>query len=123
MLRSADFFDVAEYPTMRFLSTSVSSMSDGNLTVAGDLTIRGVTRRLEVPVTIRRAPQADAPTRFETTFEIDRTDFGLNGSPKYGGINVSVAKKGADSRGHCHGAPALDGFAVNSQLRNSTTPK
>ena len=95
MLRSPDFFDVAQYPTMRFLSTTVNVAADGNLMVAGDLTIRGITKRLEVPVTIRRAPQGDlaTPTRFETTFDIDRTEFGLNGSPKYGGINISVAKK------------------------------
>jgi polyisoprenoid-binding protein YceI len=94
MLRSADFFDVARYPTMHFVTTGVSVGQDGHLAVAGDLTIRGITRRLEVPVTIRRALGLDAAaTRFETTFEIDRTDFGLNGSPKYGGFNVSVAKK------------------------------
>ena len=93
MLRSPDFFDVAQYPTMRFLSTAVNVAADGNLTVAGDLTIRGITRRLEVPVIVRRAGQADSPTRLETTFDIDRTEFGLNGSPKFGGINISVAKK------------------------------
>jgi polyisoprenoid-binding protein YceI len=95
MLRSADFFDVARYPTMHFVTTQVSVGQDGHLAVAGDLTIRGVTRRLEVPVTIRRAFGLDpvTGTRFEATFDIDRTDFGLNGSPKYGGLNISVAKK------------------------------
>lgn len=71
---------------MKFLSTTVSAVRDGTLTVAGDLTIRGITKHVEVPVAIRGQ-------RFETTFDIDRTEFGLNGSPKYGGINVSVAKK------------------------------
>jgi polyisoprenoid-binding protein YceI len=95
MLRSPDFFDVGRYPTMRFLSTSVTVGAGGDLEVDGDLTIRGVTKRLAVPVTVRRGAQDDpsSPTRFETTFEIDRTDFGLNGSPKYGGFNVSVARK------------------------------
>lgn len=92
MLRSADFFDVTQFPTMRFLSTSVNVTPAGTLEVAGDLTIRGVTKRLAVPVTIQQLLQG-AGTRFETTFDIDRTEFGLNGSPRYGGFNVSVAKK------------------------------
>jgi polyisoprenoid-binding protein YceI len=95
MLRSPDFFDTGRFPTMQFLSTSVSVTPDGKLQVLGDLTIRGITQRLAVPVTVRQVLQRDAPaaTRFETTFDIDRTQFGLNGSPKFGGLNVSVAKK------------------------------
>lgn len=95
MLRSPDFFDTARFPTMQFLSTSVSVAADGRLQVSGDLTIRGITQHLAVPVTVRQVLLGDAPaaTRFETTFEIDRTDFGLNGSPRFGGLNISVAKK------------------------------
>src|SRR5690606_5582375 len=42
-LRSADFVDVEQYPTMDFVSTS-ARVEDGDLFVDGDLTIRGVTR-------------------------------------------------------------------------------
>lgn len=90
MLRSPDFFDVTEYPTMHFLSTSVAAASNGTLIVAGDLTIRGVTRHVEVPVAVHRPGGQGA--QFETTFDIDRTEFGLNGSPHAGGLHLSVAK-------------------------------
>lgn len=93
MLRSPDFFDVDQYPTMRFVSTGVTVQRDGGLLVSGDLTIRGISKRVDVPVRIQ--PQTSgkaAGPRFDTTFEIDRTEFGLNGSPKFAGFNVSIAK-------------------------------
>ncbi len=43
-LKSADFFDVEKFPTLTFKSTRVSKKGDGELSVAGDLTIHGVTR-------------------------------------------------------------------------------
>jgi polyisoprenoid-binding protein YceI len=94
MLRSTDFFDIENYPTMHFVSDGATVRPDGGLMVSGDLTIRGVKKRIEVPVQIRPAARGDAQPgpRFETTFDIDRTEFGLNGVPKWGGMNVSVAK-------------------------------
>jgi polyisoprenoid-binding protein YceI len=47
-LKSPDFFDVATYPQARFVATSVAQQPDGALTVAGDLTLHGITR----PVTL-----------------------------------------------------------------------
>src|SRR4051794_16411674 len=43
-LKSADFFDVEEYPHLTFKSTSVKRTGDGELAVTGNLTIHGVTR-------------------------------------------------------------------------------
>lgn len=88
-LRSADFFDVAKYPTMTFKSTSVTKDHDG-FKVDGDLTLHGVTK----PVTL----QMDEPSKvvtgmdgkphrgFEATTTINRKDFGLtwNGTLKSG---------------------------------------
>lgn len=48
-LRSPDFLNVAEYPTITFRSTAVRSEPDGSFELDGDLTIRGVTN----PVTLR----------------------------------------------------------------------
>jgi polyisoprenoid-binding protein YceI len=45
-LKSADFFDVEKFPTLSFKSTRVSLVRDGELAVEGDLTIRGVTRKV-----------------------------------------------------------------------------
>ncbi len=49
-LRSADFFDVATYPTITFKSKRVQPGKGGDLFVAGDLTIRGVTREVTLDV-------------------------------------------------------------------------
>lgn len=54
LLRSEEVFDVQNHPTMRFISTDVRRRADGLLDVAGDLTIRGITRRLIVPMAIVR---------------------------------------------------------------------
>lgn len=43
-LRTADFFDVAKYPTASFKSTSVKPSGDGKAKVEGNLTLRGVTK-------------------------------------------------------------------------------
>src|SRR5260370_32624989 len=45
-LKSADFFDVEKFPTLSFKSTRIGLVRDGELAVEGDLTIRGVTRKL-----------------------------------------------------------------------------
>ena len=45
-LKSADFLDVEKFPTLSFKSTRISLVRDGELAVEGDLTIRGVTRKV-----------------------------------------------------------------------------
>ena len=93
LLRSDEFFDVARHPTMHFVSMAAAGEADGRLSVTGDLTIRGITRRLTVP--IRVMPLGDAPgtTTFDTTFEIDRTQFGLTGGgPRSREFKVSIGK-------------------------------
>ena len=92
ILKSQDFFDVEHFPTMRFVGASTAVRPNGGLDVTGDLTIRGITRRLTVPVAISPARGTSSGPRFETTFQIDRTDFGLTGTPKPGGLSVSIAK-------------------------------
>jgi polyisoprenoid-binding protein YceI len=76
-----EFFDAANHPEVRFTSTSVDLAGDGTATVAGELTIRGVTK----PVTATgtwTAPHADAFERIRGHLhleaEIDRTAFGMN---------------------------------------------
>src|SRR5262249_1695019 len=44
-LKSPDFFDVEEFPTLSFASTRVTRRNDGELAVEGELTIHGVTRK------------------------------------------------------------------------------
>ncbi len=80
-LRSADFFDVEKYPTLRFESTGVSDVSGGRGKLSGNLTIRGVTR--PVVLDVRYLGQGSDPwgnvrAGFKASLTISRKDYGLN---------------------------------------------
>lgn len=51
-LRSADFFDAENHPQMTFRSTSVRSTGADQLVARGDLTIKGITKEIELPITL-----------------------------------------------------------------------
>ena len=95
LLKSSDFFDVDHFPTMHFVSATTTAKADGSFDMTGDMTIRGVTKRMTIPVRMRRdsAGVNSSNPVFESNFQIDRTEFGLNGVPKWGGLKVSIAKK------------------------------
>lgn len=81
-LRTADFFDVEKFPTLSFKSTGVREVSKGKLGVTGDFTLRGVTKRITVPVsslgaTINPRTKQTA-VAFDATFTIARKDFGVS---------------------------------------------
>ena len=92
-LRSADFFDVANNPTMTFRSTSVRA--DGSdFVLVGDLTIKGVTRSVELAVEfdgVSPDPWGGTRAGFTADGEINRKDFGLewNVALESGGVLVS----------------------------------
>lgn len=78
-LRSADFFEVEKHPTLTFKSTSIAREGDG-YRVAGDLTIRGVTRSVTLDVEggdIVKDPWGGTRTGFSARTSISRKDFGL----------------------------------------------
>jgi polyisoprenoid-binding protein YceI len=95
LLKSGDFFDVEHYPTIHFESESANVQPDGTLSMTGDMTIHGVTKRMTIPVTLRptRLNGTTPGAGFESTFQIDRTDFGLNGTASRYGFHVSISKK------------------------------
>jgi polyisoprenoid-binding protein YceI len=80
-LRSADFLDVERFPSMRFQSTHVSRLSRDIVLVAGELTIRGVCRPIELRVTEISAPTRDPSGNVvfaaSATVRLSRKDFGL----------------------------------------------
>lgn len=91
-LRSADFFDVATFPTLTFKSRKVA-VDDNGLTVTGDLTIRGVSREVVLDVTShgqQKDPWGGERAGFEATGKIKRSDFGLtwNQALEAGGVAV-----------------------------------
>ena len=93
-LRSADFFDVENFPTLSFISTRVSRLREGELSVEGDLTIRGVTRKVvfavEGPSAPAQDPWGNARIGLSARTTIDRKDFGLtwNAALEAGGVLV-----------------------------------
>jgi polyisoprenoid-binding protein YceI len=93
-LKSADFFDVEKFPTLSFASTRVTVVGDGELTVEGDLTIRGVTRKVafavEGPTPPTKDPWGNTRVAISATTKINRKDFGLtwNAALEAGGILV-----------------------------------
>ena len=92
-LRSADFFDVEQYPTLRFVSTSVTPRNDNTYDVSGNLTIHGVTRRVTLPATYlgtARDPWGNAKFVFEAELTLNRKDYGLtwNAALETGGFLV-----------------------------------
>jgi polyisoprenoid-binding protein YceI len=93
-LKSADFFDVANHPTMTFSSTKVEPAGAGKLRVTGDLTIRGNTRKAVLEVTLPKAPIKDPwglqRSAVNATTKINRQDFGVawNKTLDSGGVVV-----------------------------------
>jgi polyisoprenoid-binding protein YceI len=93
-LKSADFFDAAQFPTMTFTSTSVVNEGEGEYTVTGDLTLHGVTKSVTFAVEGPSAPGKDpwGNTRIglSATARINRKDFGLvyNAALETGGILI-----------------------------------
>ena len=82
-LLSADFFDAEKYPTATFVSTGVTAAGEGQLKVAGDLTIHGITRPVVLDVTVNKVgehPMAKTPAAgFDARTVIKRSDFGVGG--------------------------------------------
>ena len=80
-LRSADFFDAAQFPTATFKSTKVEAAGTNKLTVTGDLTVKGATHPVTLDVTINGAgehPMRKVPSvGFDATTTLTRSDFGV----------------------------------------------
>jgi len=79
-LRSADFFDVANHPTLTFKSTSLKANGKDSWLVTGDLSMRGVTKSVTLPVTLLgegKDPWGNEKMGFEASTALSRTDYGL----------------------------------------------
>lgn len=92
-LRSADFFDVAQFPKLTFKSTKIEKDGD-DYKVTGDLTIHGITKPVTLEVeggAIVKDPWGGTRTGFSAKTTINRKDFGLtwNVALETGGFLVS----------------------------------
>lgn len=78
-LRGADFFDAQKFPTLTFSSTSVKAIDADTLEVTGDLTMKGQTKKVTVPVEVLgsvKTPRGEK-AGFETAFKLDRKEYGI----------------------------------------------
>ncbi len=99
-LKGPDFFNAKEFPAMTFKATRMKAADEKTYDVTGDLTIHGVTK----PVTVKlerlgtaKDPRSGKPrTGWETTFSINRSDFGMKyGVPAIGDeVRITVAIEG-----------------------------
>lgn len=75
-LKSPDFFDIAQFPTMSFVSKEITETD-----ITGDLTIKGVTKEVTIPVTVSGPVKGMMGTNvigFNGNFTLNRLDYGLN---------------------------------------------
>jgi polyisoprenoid-binding protein YceI len=97
-VRTNDFLNVEEFPTLSFRSTKVDMSSPDSWEVTGDLTIRGVTRPVVLDVEFEgvvQDPWGNQRIGFTAAGEIDRNDFGVsfNAALETGGFVVSPKVK------------------------------
>ena len=79
-LLSDDFFNAEKFPTMTFTSTGIKSLGNNKYVLSGNLTVRDVTKKVEVPLVYGgqvKDPWGNLKAGFKATGKINRKDFGL----------------------------------------------
>jgi polyisoprenoid-binding protein YceI len=92
-LKSADFFNAAQYTTIDFKSTSVKKIGDKALEVTGDLTVHGVTKSIKINVALtgtNNDPQGKTRSGLETLFTLKRSDYGMDKLPTVAGDEIRL---------------------------------
>lgn len=97
-LKSADFFDAANYPKLTFVSKSIKKKSDSEYEVIGDLTIRATTKEIKLNVVYNGTVKGFGGVEvagFEMTGKLNRFDYGLqwNALTEVGGVVVAEEVK------------------------------
>ncbi|MDY0328149.1 MAG: YceI family protein, partial [Arcobacteraceae bacterium] len=92
-LRSADFFEVEKYPDIRFVMSSYEKQSDTSGVLKGDITIRGISKPVDLKATINgviKDMAGKTKIGFSLDGQINRKDFGLNWNKalEFGGVTV-----------------------------------
>ncbi len=92
-LKSADFFDVEKYPTIKFKSTKIEKIDD-ELFLYGELTMHGITKAVKIPFIFNgeiKDPQGNLRIGFDAEMELDRQDYGISWNKMLdsGGLVVS----------------------------------
>lgn len=92
-LKGPDFFDAAKFPTITFVTKKIVTQENRS-TLVGDLTIKGVTKEVSIPVTISgpvESPMGGTVIGVNGQFFLNRQDFGIswNKSLDKGGVVLS----------------------------------
>jgi polyisoprenoid-binding protein YceI len=117
-LRSPDFFDAQNHPTLTFASTRVERMGEGRYKVTGDLTMRGTTRPVVLDATLTdpvKDVRGNARRGVQATTKLNRRDFGLayakmiEAGPVVGDevaieINAEIVKAASEQKATLSGA-------------------
>jgi polyisoprenoid-binding protein YceI len=93
-LKTPDFFDIENYPEIRFVSTSIEHEGGNDFQVTGDLTIKDVTKSVTIPLEFQGAvkdPFGNDRIGLEGSVVINRKDWGINWNAalEAGGVLVS----------------------------------
>ena len=93
-LRSADFFETDKYPAITFKSTAVKEVAKGKLEVTGDLTMKGVTKKVTFPITnagTREVKPGKVVGGFiDGALKVNRMDYGIKYGPAVVGEEVEI---------------------------------
>lgn len=95
-LRTGDFLEIEKYPTLTFRSTAVKDAAGDTFTLVGDLTIKDVTKEVELEVEfggVGKSPYGYEAIGFSATTEIDREEFGVNFNAALETGGVMLGKK------------------------------
>ena len=74
-MKSEKMFDVAKYPTGKFVSTSIEKKEDGNYAVSGNLSLKDKTKNITFTADVNLK---DTSLTSESEFTLNRTDFNIN---------------------------------------------
>lgn len=95
-LKAPDFFDVEQYPEISFHTTTIQSTEDGGIRLAGEITIKGVTKPIELTGTAGEGgtdPWGNERVGFEVEGVIDRRDFELKWNQTLPNGNLLVSNE------------------------------
>ena len=95
-LRSPDFFDVAQFPELRFESTSIEALDDEEFRITGKLTIHGVTDDIVLHADLQGTdidPWGNERVGLEVTGQLSRGDYGMKFNQALGSGNMLVGDK------------------------------
>lgn len=93
-LKNTDFFNAAQFPTLSFASTSLNKTGENTFSLAGDLTMHGVTKPITAELVKTGAGKDSRSNReligLEAKFTVQRSDFGMDYGVSAGGLGDDV---------------------------------